>query len=115
MADEGKIDSVVGHGTVLSGDITVNGSIKIDGKVEGSVTVKDSLIIGKGSHVKGNVQCKSAIIGGRIDGNIAAQELVEFQSSAEMFGDVVCKGLIVQEGVFFEGNCKMSKQSKEKG
>lgn len=114
MANEGKIDSVVGHGTVLNGDIAVNGSIKIDGKVEGSVSIKESLILGKGSVVKGNIQCKAAIIGGRIEGNITAQELVEFQSSAEMFGDVTCKGLIVQEGVVFEGNCKMSQKTKDK-
>jgi cytoskeletal protein CcmA (bactofilin family) len=97
MADEGKIDSVVGHGTVLKGDIAVNGSIKIDGKVEGSVSIKDSLIVGKGSVVKGDIQCKSAIVGGRIEGNITAQELVEFQ-----------------EGVVFEGNCKMSQKAKDK-
>ena len=113
MANEGKIDSVVGKGTVINGDVDVNGSTKIDGMINGSIQVKESLIIGKDSVVKGDVRCKSAIIGGRIEGNITAQELVEFQSSAQMFGDVVCKGLIVQEGVFFEGNCKMSQKKKE--
>ncbi len=113
MADDGKIDSVVGKGTVINGDIEVSGSTKIDGTVNGSISVKDSLIIGKGSVVKGDVRCKSAIIGGKIEGNIVAQEVVEFQSSAQMLGDVICKGLIVQEGVFFEGNCKMSQKTKE--
>lgn len=114
MANEGQIDSVIGKQTVINGDLNVKGSTKIDGRIKGTVTVKDSLIVGKDSTVQGDIHCKSAIIGGRIEGNITAEELVEFQSSAHMLGDVVCKGLIIEQGVFFEGNCRMSEKSKEK-
>jgi len=64
--------------------------------------------------VKGNIACRNAIVGGRVEGNINAQEIIEFQGGAEMLGDIVCKGLIVQKGVFFEGNCRMSQKTKEK-
>jgi cytoskeletal protein CcmA (bactofilin family) len=111
---EGKIDSVIGKGTAVKGDIKIDGSTKIDGSIEGNVVVQDSIILGRGSFVKGNVRCKSAIIGGKIEGNITSREIAEFQSGAEMLGDVICKGLVVQENVFFEGNVRMSQKTKEK-
>jgi cytoskeletal protein CcmA (bactofilin family) len=114
MADDSKIDSVVGKGTVIDGNLRVNGSTKIDGTVKGSVNAKQTLIVGKDSLIKGDVVCRSAIIGGTVEGNLNVQEIVEFQSGARMLGDIMCKGLIVQEGVFFEGNCRMSQKPKEK-
>jgi cytoskeletal protein CcmA (bactofilin family) len=114
MEKEDKIDSVIGKSTTVNGDIKVNGSIKVDGKVEGNIHIKESALIGQESAVKGNISCRAAIIGGKIQGNINAQEIIEFQSGAQIYGDVVCKGLIVEKGVFFEGNCRMSQETKEK-
>jgi cytoskeletal protein CcmA (bactofilin family) len=114
MNKEDKIDSVIGKSTSIDGDIKVNGSIKVDGKVEGNIHSKESALIGKDSAVKGNIGCRSAVIGGKVQGNINAQEVIEFQSGAEMYGDIICKGLIVEKGVFFDGNCRMSQETKEK-
>lgn len=114
MANEGKIDSVIGKGTAIKGDVKVNGSTKIDGGIDGSVHAKESLIIGKGARIKGDIRCKSAIIGGRIEGNIQVQEIVEFQSGAEILGDIICGGIVIQAGVFFEGHCSMQQKVKEK-
>ena len=114
MDKEDKIDSIIGKSTTINGDIKVNGSVKVDGKVEGNIHTKESALIGKESTIKVNVNCRSAIIGGRIQGNVTAQEIIEFQSGAQMSGDVICKGLIVEKGVFFEGNCRMSQEIKEK-
>jgi cytoskeletal protein CcmA (bactofilin family) len=114
MNKDDKIDSVIGKSTSIHGDLKVNGSIKVDGKIEGNINSKESALIGGESSVKGNINCRSAVVGGKIHGNINAQEVIEFQSGAEMYGDVVCKGLIVEKGVFFEGNCRMSQEIKEK-
>jgi cytoskeletal protein CcmA (bactofilin family) len=114
MEKEGKIDSVIGKETAIKGDLNINGSMKVDGSIEGNIDIKESLFAGRGSFIKGKVTCHSAIVGGKIEGDIDAQELLEFQTGAQMFGDISCKGLIVQEGVFFEGNCRMSQKAKEK-
>lgn len=114
MDKEGKIDSVFGKETMVKGDIKCNGSVKIDGSVEGNIAIKENLIAGRQAYIKGNVGCKTAIIGGKIEGNIDTQELLELQTGAQILGDIICKGLIIQEGVFFEGNCRMSQKVKEK-
>ncbi|MEO0143199.1 MAG: polymer-forming cytoskeletal protein, partial [candidate division WOR-3 bacterium] len=97
------------------GNLKTNGSIRIDGSVQGDIEVKESLFAGKGSLIKGNINCKSAVIGGKIEGNIIASELLEFQSGAQITGDITCRGLIIQSGVIFDGTCQMSQKSKEKG
>jgi hypothetical protein len=59
MANDGKIDSVVGKGTVIDGDIKVKGSIKIDGTIKGSVTVKEKVMskFRKSSNFKAVLKC----------------------------------------------------------
>ncbi len=113
--DEGKIDTIIGKETMFSGNLRSNGSIRIDGSVQGDIEVKEGIFAGKGSLIKGNIKCKSGVIGGKIEGNILANELLEFQSGAQITGDITCKGLIIQSGVIFDGNCQMSQRAKEKG
>lgn len=114
MDKEGRIDSVVGKDTTITGDIKSAGSIKIDGALEGNVELKESIILGREGTIKGNIICRSGVIGGKIEGSVDAQDVLEFQTGARMVGDMTCKGLIIQQGVFFEGNCRMSQKSKEK-
>lgn len=114
MDIEGKIDTIIGKESVINGDLKSDSSVKIDGSIIGNVVIKEGAIIGRGAAIKGNLTCKTAIIGGKIEGNVEAQELLEFQPAAEMVGDIVCKGLIIQNGVFFEGNCHMATKTREK-
>jgi cytoskeletal protein CcmA (bactofilin family) len=114
MDKDEKIDSIIGKNTIITGDIKVDGATKIDGTVEGNITAKDGLIIGRDAVVKGTIVCKSAIIGGQVNGNITAHEIVELQTGARLAGDITCKGIIIKDGVFFEGNCRMSQKTKEK-
>jgi len=114
MEKDDKIDSVIGKKTVIKGSINVEGSVKIDGTIEGNISTNESVILGKDSAVKGNIECKSAIIGGRVEGNVNVQDVLELQSGTHLSGDIVCCGLIIKEGVFFEGNCQMSQKSKDK-
>lgn len=109
---EGRVDSIIGRSTLIKGDMKVDGSLKMDGRIEGNVSASEIFIAGKDSTTKGNVQCKGAIIAGRIDGNVSAHTTVEMQQGAHIVGDIICKGLIVQDGVFFEGNCRMSEKEK---
>lgn len=110
--DTNRLDTFVGRLTKLKGDIEITGSIRVDGEIEGNISVSDSLICGQESFIKGNVTCNSAIIAGRIEGNISAQGSVELQSGANIIGDITCASLIIDKNCFFDGKCNM--QGKEK-
>ena len=57
--------------------------------------------------VHANVKVKNAIIGGQLFGNITAENKIELQSGSHVEGDIKTKRLVIDEGVFFEGNCSM--------
>ena len=59
-----KMSTLIGAGAELTGDFTLDGSARIDGKIGGNVTVTGNLILGAGSIVTGDVQAASVLIGG---------------------------------------------------
>ena len=67
----------------------------------------------KGGRIKGEIRTKDIIVGGQITGNIYASNRAEFQQGANFQGELFCKQLIIEEGVFFEGMCKMSEKKDE--
>lgn len=102
--------NLLGQGTSFNGTMRVKGSIRIDGKTEGNLQVSDTLIVGKGGLVKGEVRAKEAVIGGKVTGKIWATNKVEFQAGATLEGDLICKLLVIEEGATFDGSCKMSEE-----
>lgn len=109
----GKIDTLVGKDSSFKGTLKVNGSLRIDGYLDGKVESKDLVVLGKDGHIKGDVRTKDVIVGGQVVGNIYASNRAEFQHGANFQGELFCKHLIIEEGVFFEGNCKMSEKKVE--
>jgi cytoskeletal protein CcmA (bactofilin family) len=109
MIVEGKMNSIIGKGCMVKGTVDVQeGTLRIDGEFEGTVNCPDTLIIGKGGKVKAEIKVKSAVIGGTVLGNIDAKEKIELQAGSRVEGDIKTTRLVIDEGVFFEGSCKMS-------
>jgi len=108
--ENGKINSIVGPGTKFNGDCDVEGTIRIDGEFEGKLKVTKVVIIGKTGIVKGDVKSAEVIVGGKVHGTIMGETRVELQAGAHIEGDIQTKSLIVDEGVFFHGECKMKEE-----
>lgn len=106
----GKLDTVIGNETIVKGDLRVNGGLRLDGRLEGRLDIGDVFLAGPRSFLKGEVQCRSAVIAGRIEGNVRANDKVELQTGAQVFGNITCRELMIQPGCFFEGNCAMVRQ-----
>lgn len=104
---QASLNSMLGQGCKVKGDIEINGTIRVDGDFEGSVQCPETLIIGKSGVVKAEVKVKNAIIGGKLVGNINASNKIELQTGSHVEGDIQTSRLVISEGVFFEGNCKM--------
>jgi cytoskeletal protein CcmA (bactofilin family) len=108
--EDHKLDTVVGAGSEFEGNITVKGGVRIDGAFKGTLEVQGLLAVGKSGSLDADVHVKDASIAGRVKGNARVDEKVEFLTGARFEGDLVCKGLVIQEGVIFDGSCSMSKQ-----
>ncbi len=99
--------SIIAQGCKFDGKVEVRGTLRIEGEFKGNIGTPESLVIGKTGIVHATVTVKNAIIGGQLFGNITAENKIELQSGSHVEGDIKTKRLVIDEGVFFEGNCSM--------
>lgn len=103
-----KLEVVIGAETVIKGEISSKGTVRIDGRLEGDITA-DCVIIGDSGSIIGDVTAKAFIAGGKLLGNVRSSESVEILPSAEINGDIMTSRLSVAEGAMFEGHSLMQK------
>ena len=105
--------SIIAQGCKFEGKVEVRGTLRIEGNFKGDIGTPESLVIGKTGVVNGKVTVKNAIIGGKLIGNIVADNKIELQSGSHVEGDIKTKRLVIDEGVFFEGNCSMGSAHRQ--
>ena len=91
----------------LTGDLDTSGSLRIDGKLDGSVRRADTVVLGVGAVMSGDVHAREVVIGGTITGNVHATERVELQATAIVTGDILTQTILVQEGGVVNGRVLM--------
>ena len=102
-----RIDSLIGAGTVVSGDVTFAGGLRIDGKVHGNVLAASgepsTLVISEQAEVDGEIRVSHIVINGRVVGPIVAEGYLELQPKALVVGDVTYKTLEMHVGAVLRG------------
>jgi cytoskeletal protein CcmA (bactofilin family) len=96
--------SVIDDRLTIRGEIQTDGTIRIDGRVEGPVHRADTLIVGATGIVVGDVEAREVIVGGTIQGNVNATARIEIQSSARVRGDITAGSMRLEEGACFLGH-----------
>jgi cytoskeletal protein CcmA (bactofilin family) len=102
-----KIDSLIGQGTTVRGDISFAGGLRIDGTVIGRVSASDpksgTLVVSEKARIEGSVQCSHLIHNGEIVGPIEVAQYVELQTKARIIGDLSYKALEMHAGAMIQG------------
>ena len=106
--------TIIGKGACVKGDFTAESSARIDGVIEGDVTITGDLIIGAEGKVNGDIEAASAVIGGEVNGDVAAEKKVELTATAKVLGDIYTKAIVIDENAVFQGKCDMNQQKPEK-
>lgn len=99
--------TVIAVGVAVRGSIDSNGTIKIEGSVEGDVSTRAQLLVAKGGIIEGDVVAREAIVGGTVTGAIRANERVEIQPGAVVEGDITTRRILVAEGGSLNGQVRM--------
>lgn len=103
LSDDISINTMVGSGAFVFGNLSVDGFVRIDGSVDGNLETTGGAIIGENAKIRGNITAKSVIIGGIIEGDVVAPEGVHLFSSAVIFGDVISRKIKVDQNVIVQG------------
>jgi cytoskeletal protein CcmA (bactofilin family) len=102
-----RIDSLIGAGTTVTGDIAFSGGLRIDGKVIGKVTTADNqtgtLVISEQARVDGEVRVSHVVVNGAVSGPLIANDYLELQAKARVNGDVAYRTLEMHVGAIVEG------------
>ncbi len=103
--DYSSVELFVGKGTVFRGNVYVEGSAVVMGKIEGNIDIKGDLVVENGGAVEAEeVNAGSIVSSGRIITNTLSANRAEFKKTAEFSGNIRCKLIIVEEGAKIEGN-----------
>jgi cytoskeletal protein CcmA (bactofilin family) len=101
--------SIIGPGMMVTGDLVTDGTIRIEGRVEGTIRAARAVVLSKGGEVIGDIVTQEAVIGGQVQGTVLAEERLELQSTAVIDGEIRARAehLQLAEGARFNGNIRM--------
>ena len=105
--------SVIDQGCEVDGRISFVGTLVLNGIFHGELLSSDTLLVGEKGELEADLQVGIAIVSGQVRGNITARERVELRATAPVFGDIVTPVLLLEEGVVFDGRCKMKSEEPQ--
>lgn len=104
---QSRIDSLIGAGTKIEGDIHFSGGLRIDGEVRGSVVAvpgqQATLVISEQARVEGEVRVTHLVVNGTIAGPVHSAEFLELQPKSRISGDVHYTKLEMHLGAVVDG------------
>ena len=100
-----SVNTLLGAGSKISGDVSVSGFARVDGDIDGSLNATGKVIIGENSRIRGDVQGLIVTVGGIVEGDVVAPEGVHILSTGAVIGDIITKRLSAAESVLLHGYC----------
>lgn len=102
------VDTIIGKDTIVEGDLKLATSLRVDGKIFGTIACEGDLIIGKTGHVEHSIRARNVHIAGIVTGELVAEEKVQILPGGSFSGNAVMKGLVIEDGGSFEGQSQMN-------
>ncbi len=103
-----RIDSLIGPGSHVEGEVTFTGGLRVDGRICGNVVVPaeetGTLAIGEFGVVDGDVRVTHLVVDGTINGSVYVEDFVELRPKARVTGDVHAGTLEMQSGAVVDGH-----------
>lgn len=112
VTEQSEISAFLGKGTQFKGVLSFEGTIRVDGSVEGEIVSKDTLIAGDGAYLQGEITIGTLISSGKVVGNITASQKVHILAPGAIQGNIKTPKLIIEEGVTFDGKSEMAGEKK---
>ena len=112
LSEDGTfINSLIGAGTSVKGDIALKGLLRIDGDFSGTIKMGGKVLIGRSGRAEASIEAGTVVIGGVLKGNVVATEKVVVLSTGMMIGNINSPRLLVEDGVIIDGRCSVTGSS----
>ena len=100
------VETVLGDGAVFEGNVSCEGSMKIEGTLKGDVKASNTLVVGPNGSLTGNINAGEVIIFGEVTGKIDARTL-EIKTTGKITGEILVETLITEAGGTMKAKCEM--------
>jgi cytoskeletal protein CcmA (bactofilin family) len=107
------VSAFVGKGVEFKGTITYNGTVRIDGFLDGEIHTEGVLLVGEEAVITAKVTAGTIVCKGKITGDIHAKEKIKLRAPAVINGGVKTPMLSIEEGVLFNGTLEMVQGVRE--
>src|SRR3954464_5699518 len=95
--------SVINDRLSIRGELDTDGTIRVDGRVEGPKHRAGTLVVGGGACVVGDVEAKDVIVAGMIQGNVHASGRIQIEAGASVLGEIRANSMVLLEGATIHG------------
>ncbi len=109
MSNE-EVKTIIGPSVKVEGNFSGEGSMAVEGVVQGSLKTNSNLQVGPQAKIKAEVEARNLFLSGEIRGNIKVTEKSKLTSTARVFGNIDTGVLSVEEGAIINGKCTMNGQ-----
>lgn len=106
-----SVISIIGPGMTIVGDIQTDGTIRVEGSVEGSIKAGKAVVVGKQGLVSGDITTQDAVISGRVEGTLVAASRLELQATCKIDGEVHTRRMQLEEGAVLNGSVHMGSET----
>lgn len=107
-AKDGEIIAFVGKGVTFRGAISYEGTVRIDGRVDGEIQTSGTLVVGEEAVITAKVEAGTVVSKGKITGDVVAKDRVKLMAPAVLSGSIKAPLFSMEEGVSFDGTCEMT-------
>lgn len=112
----GRGNSYIGPSLSIKGEISGHEDLKLDGKVDGLVSVGGHrLTVGAGAKLSADLVAREALIAGEVTGEIRAADRIEIAKTAAIVGNLLAGRIVMEEGAYFSGDVEVGKPSADIG
>ena len=105
--------SIVATGTKIVGDCETDGTLRIEGTVEGTVKAAKAVVVGKDGVVRGDIITQDAVIGGHVTGTVVAESRLELQATCVIDGEIRARRIKLDEGGKVNGQVQMGENNRQ--
>jgi len=113
FTDDAFINSIIGEGTRFKGEFDLNGLLRIDGDFTGVIRTRGKVLVGQNGRAECTLHAATVVVGGIVRGEIVSTEKVIILSTGLVLGNISTPRLIVEEGVIFNGSCRITTPGAE--
>ena len=106
--------SIIGPGMKVVGNCETDGTVRVEGTVEGSIKAGKAVVIGRQGLVAGDVITQDAVVSGRVEGTLVAASRLELQATCHIEGEVHTRRMQLEEGAVLNGRVHMSGEPAKK-